>query len=111
MATVQGGNRIEPGKSYTYQIEVQGYLNERWTRRLDDMSMTRSIRGDETPVTTLVGPLRDQAELFGVLNTLYELHLPLLCVKILDCEEPTRQDRCPDLTGRRENPPILPRYG
>ncbi len=25
----------------------------------------------------------DQAELFGVLNTLYELHIPLLAVKIL----------------------------
>ncbi len=34
-------------------------------------------------VTTLTGPVRDQAELFGILNTIYELHLPLLRLKTL----------------------------
>ena len=31
-----------------------------------------------------VGQLRDQAELAGVLNTLYELHLVLLSVECLE---------------------------
>jgi hypothetical protein len=31
---------------------------------------------DQSTVTTLTGRLRDQAELAGVLNSLYELHLP-----------------------------------
>ncbi len=35
-------------------------------------------------VTILEGELSDQAALAGVLNTLYELHLPLLSVKRLD---------------------------
>jgi len=43
---------------------------------------------EQTPVTTLVGRVRDQAELIGVLNSLYELHLPLLSVELLDGEEP-----------------------
>jgi hypothetical protein len=34
-------------------------------------------------VTTLAGRLIDQAELSGVLNTLYELHLPILSVEYL----------------------------
>ena len=34
--------------------------------------------------TALVGWLADQAALFGVLNTLYGLHLPLLSVEYLD---------------------------
>jgi hypothetical protein len=34
-------------------------------------------------VTTLVGEMEDQAALAGVLNTLYELHLPLLSVEFL----------------------------
>jgi hypothetical protein len=34
-------------------------------------------------VTTLEGELLDQAALAGVLNTLYELHLPVLEVKCL----------------------------
>jgi hypothetical protein len=33
---------------------------------------------------TLVGRLADQAALFGVLNTLYGLHLPLLSVEYVD---------------------------
>jgi len=35
-------------------------------------------------VTTLEGELSDQAALAGVLNTLYELHLPVISVKRLN---------------------------
>ena len=41
-----------------------------------------------SPTTTLDGELSDQAALAGVLNTIYELHLPLLSVKRL-CVSPT----------------------
>ena len=40
-------------------------------------------RKAEPPVTTLLGELSDQAALAGVLNTLYELHLPVLTVERL----------------------------
>lgn len=36
------------------------------------------------PVTTMEGELRDQAALAGVLNSLYELHLPVLSVTCLE---------------------------
>ena len=36
--------------------------------------------------TVLVGRLRDQAALSGVLNILYELHLPVLSVECLEAE-------------------------
>jgi hypothetical protein len=52
------------------------------------MKVTTSSQGDEEVFATLVGRLKDQAELSGVLNTLYELHLPLLSVEILSDEEP-----------------------
>ena len=35
-------------------------------------------------VTSLVGELSDQADLAGVLNTLYGLHLPVLSVECLN---------------------------
>jgi hypothetical protein len=41
-------------------------------------------------VTTLLGPVRDQAALNGVLNTVYELHLPVLSVEKL-ARESSRQ--------------------
>jgi len=33
----------------------------------------------------LTGELADQAALIGVINTLYELHLPILLVECLTC--------------------------
>lgn len=36
-------------------------------------------------MTTLVGRVRDQAALAGILNSLYEMHLPILSVENL-CE-------------------------
>ena len=48
------------------------------------MYINKSDRGDQKPVATLVGLMRDQAELAGVLNTLYELHLSLLSVEYLN---------------------------
>jgi hypothetical protein len=48
------------------------------------MAITSTTTKEKLPVTLLVGPLIDQAALSGVLNTLYELHLPLLSVENLD---------------------------
>jgi hypothetical protein len=52
------------------------------------MNITASIQGSQGQVTMLVGQLKDQSELAGVLNTLYELHLPLLSVELLTSEKP-----------------------
>jgi hypothetical protein len=69
-----------------YKIKVQGYLDESRSSFLGGMSITTASQEDQGVVTTLVGRLRDQAELSGVLNTLYELHLPILSVECLkDC--------------------------
>ena len=67
----------------TYRIKVQGYLDESRSEFLGGMTITTAGEEDEGVVTTLVGRLRDQAELAGVLNTLYEFHLPILSVECL----------------------------
>ena len=80
----------ESRKSFTfdrpgnYRIRVQGFLDESWSEKLGGMRITTSSLKDQGPVTALVGQVRDQAELAGVLNTLYELHLTLLSVEYLD---------------------------
>ncbi|MGB5872447.1 MAG: hypothetical protein WBG80_16445 [Bacteroidota bacterium] len=66
----------------TYRIEVQGRLDVEWADRLEGMNITHREHG--TPVTTLIGRLRDQAALSGLLNSLYELRLPLLSVVLLE---------------------------
>jgi hypothetical protein len=71
----------------TYRIKVEGKLDESWSDRLGGMRITTHGRKDQTTVTTLIGRVRDQAELTGVLNSLYELHLPILSVENLAEEE------------------------
>src|SRR4051812_32679071 len=61
-------------------IRVVGTLDPRWSERLGGLRVHAT--GRSYPVTELSGPLRDQAALFGVLTTLYDLGLPLLSV---DC--------------------------
>ena len=70
----------------TYRIEVEGYLAESWSDRLAGMRITTRKRADETTVSTLVGRLRDQAELSGVLKSLYGLHLSILKVEAVNGE-------------------------
>jgi hypothetical protein len=68
----------------TYRIKVEGHLTESWSDRLAGMRITARKRLDQTTVTTLAGRLRDQAELSGVLNSLYDLHLSILSVEYLN---------------------------
>jgi hypothetical protein len=72
---------IEFAGPATYRIVVQGTLSERWSDRLAGLAITTTARGDAAPHTILAGPIRDQAELAGVLDALYELHLPILGVE------------------------------
>ena len=70
----------------TYRIEVEGHLPESWCDRLAGMQITTLKRADQSTVTTLIGRLRDQAELSGVLDSLYNLHLAILKVEVVNEE-------------------------
>jgi hypothetical protein len=67
-----------------YRIRVQGALDQTWSDALSGMIIAPSPARGDPPVTILVGYLTDQAALSGVLNSLYELRLPLLSVENLD---------------------------
>jgi hypothetical protein len=75
--------RLTLGMPATYRIRVQGFLVKRWADRLGGMSIETRDQKSRAPLTTLVGRVRDQAELMGVLNSLYELQIPLLSVELL----------------------------
>ena len=68
----------------TYRIRVQGRLDQSWSDQLNGMAIKQTEASDKPPVTILIGHLRDQAALAGVLNTLYDLRLSLLSVENLD---------------------------
>jgi hypothetical protein len=66
-------------KPAVYRIKVRGVVPESWIDRLRDMGIVSVA----SAATTLEGRLPDQAALNGVLNTLYQLRLPLLEVTCL----------------------------
>lgn len=88
MGSKSSWNGLKLESPGTYQIRVQGEVESEWIDRLGGMSVKVKSSEDQTPVTTLIGHLSDQAALSGILNTLYELHLPLLSVENMD-EPPT----------------------
>jgi hypothetical protein len=67
-----------------YRIRVEGFLDKKWSARLGGLRITASKAGDQKSVTVLEGLMRDQAELTGVLNTIYQRHLTLLSVEHLN---------------------------
>lgn len=81
-----GKNKFEgPG---SYRIIVQGSIDNTWSDRLAGMRITTGEPEDGAPTTVLMGHLRDQTQLSGVLNSLYDLHLSILFVECLKTEGP-----------------------
>jgi hypothetical protein len=70
-------------KPTTYRIRVTCHNEDSLSGQLGGMIITRAFTADSRPITILVGHLSDQAALSGVLNELYELHLPRLTVESL----------------------------
>ena len=68
----------------TYRIRVQGRFDSNWIDQVTGMSISEDTRKGGPSVTTLVGYLKDQAMLSGILNSLYDLRLTLLSVENLD---------------------------
>jgi hypothetical protein len=71
-------------KPALYRIRVRGELSPKWSDRLGNMSISVERPEKNGPVTTLVGRLRDQAALAGVMSTLFELHMAVLSLECLD---------------------------
>ena len=85
MPHTEGRKRFVFDRPGNYRIRVLGLLDESWSDRLGGLRITAcSLKDQEGPVTELVGQVRDQAKLAGVLNSLYELHLTLLSVEYLN---------------------------
>ena len=77
---------IKPGMNTPaiYRIQVEGHLDSDWSDRIQGMNITK--QGEPTSGTVLVGRLKDQSALSSVMNTLYELHLPVVSVDCLEDE-------------------------
>ena len=82
----EDSGEVRFGGPGTYRIIVLGGLSEEWSDRLAGMAITITSWGDAPARTHLTGRILDQAELRGVLESLYELHLPILSVERISLE-------------------------
>jgi hypothetical protein len=69
-----------------YRIRIRGHLDASMSDQISGMQITEISRENGKPETILVGRLVDQAALSGVLNSLYELHLPVLSTDCVDAD-------------------------
>jgi hypothetical protein len=58
-----------------YEIKVRGQLDEKWSEWFGGMTITF-----DSDVTTLTGPVVDQAALRGMLSKIWDLNLTLISV-------------------------------
>ena len=78
----QGYSGSSKPKSF-YVIRFKGHLDEHWLSLFEDLTMTH----EEDGTTTLVGQMTDQAALFGLLDKVRDLCLPLISVNQIDLDQ------------------------
>jgi hypothetical protein len=71
----------------TYQIKVQGRLDERWSEWFNGMTMTFESGSGGSTITTLTGAVTDQAALLGILVKIGYLNLTLLSVSLVEVDQ------------------------
>lgn len=64
----------------SYQVQVQGWIGKRWANWFNGMIVTYEGTASDSPVTTLTGPVADQAALRGLLTRIWDLNLSLISV-------------------------------
>ena len=69
-------NHPSPSHAQTYEIRLQGHLEDRWAKWFNGLAITLEENGN----TLLSGPVADQAALHGLLKKVRDLGLPLLSV-------------------------------
>ncbi len=84
MANNENSAKLTFQEPAIYEIKVVGELDISWSKRLEGVNITKIERPDGEIRSVLVGRLGGQAALTGVINTLYNLRLPVISVNCLD---------------------------
>ncbi|MFC7643251.1 hypothetical protein ACFQX6_22225 [Streptosporangium lutulentum] len=81
MSETTTGGHPEAGR---YEIRLRGHLDARWAAWFDGMSLTNASNG----TTVISGPVLDQAALYGLLQKVRDVGLPLVSVTQVDPGQP-----------------------
>jgi len=81
MSEISTGPHHNPGR---YEIRLRGHLDSRWAAWFDGLSLT-----NESDRTTIIcGPVVDQAALYGLLQKVRDLGLPLVSFTQVEPDQP-----------------------
>jgi hypothetical protein len=69
-------SQIDSSQPMTYQIEIQGHLDLRWTDWFGGVTITLEENGN----TFLTSPVIDQSALYGLIKKVRDLAMPLVSV-------------------------------
>jgi hypothetical protein len=79
--------KLDLSHTVTYQIKIQGQLDEYWSNWFDGLTMVY----DEYDNTIVTVQVADQSALYGLLKKVRDLGLPLISVNVVT----------PDIASRR----------
>jgi hypothetical protein len=83
MSSVGKRRHSEPA---TYQIQVEGCLEEDWSDWFEGMIVTVQPAGDGSRITCLTGVVEDQPALRGLLSRIWDMNLTLVSLVRLGSE-------------------------
>lgn len=63
-----------------YQIKIRGLLDQSWTNWLGDVQIDAARQNNGDMISTLTVDILDQAALFGILDHIRDVNLPLISV-------------------------------
>lgn len=75
-----------------YEFKVKGHLDERWSVWFEDLAISTGFDETGAPVTTFIGPIIDQADLYGVLRKIRNMNLMLISVNPVELIESKAKD-------------------
>ena len=81
MSEISTGPHHSPGR---YEIRLRGHLDSRWAAWFDGLSLTNDSDG----TTIIYGQVADQAALYGLLQKVRDLGLPLVSVTQVEPGQP-----------------------
>jgi hypothetical protein len=81
MSEISTGRYHGPG---WYEICLKGHLGTRWAAWFDGLAIAQGSDG----TTIIHGPVADQAALYGLLQKVRDLGLPLISVNQVDPDHP-----------------------
>jgi hypothetical protein len=83
-----------------YEIRLKGHLGDRWGSWFGGLDITLEENGD----TLIIGPVIDQAALFGLLRKVRDVGMPLVSVNRLPAGQASRSDDKSEVKQFKVNP-------